>query len=99
VVKRKFVTLPGLELIALLYIENYLVKEERNSLPTIKRMKANWTGHILLRNRLLSHIIEGKIRGTRRRGRRRKQLLDDLKEARRYWKLKEEAQNLTFWRT
>jgi hypothetical protein len=25
--------------------------------------------------------------------------LDDLKEARRYWKLKEEAQDLTPWRT
>jgi hypothetical protein len=50
-------------------------------------------------NCLLKHIIEGKIRGTRRRGRRRKQLLDDLKEARRYWKLKEEAQDRTLWRT
>ena len=28
---------------------------------------------------------------TGRRGRRRKQLLDDLKEKREYWKLKEEA--------
>jgi hypothetical protein len=43
--------------------------------------------------------IKGKNSGTRRRGRRRKQLLDDLKEARRYWKLKEEAQDLTLWRT
>jgi hypothetical protein len=25
--------------------------------------------------------------------------LDDLKEARRYWKLKEEAQDRTLWRT
>jgi hypothetical protein len=71
------------------------VKEERNILHTIRRRKANWNGHILHRNCLLSHIIELKIIGTRRRGRRRKQLLDDLKEARRYWKLKEEAQNRT----
>jgi hypothetical protein len=28
-----------------------------------------------------------------------KQLLDDPKEARRYWKLKEEAQDHTLWRT
>ena len=35
--------------------------------------------------------IEGKMGGTRREGRRRKQLLDDLKERIRYWKLKEEA--------
>ena len=35
--------------------------------------------------------IEGKIGGTGREGRRRKQLLDDLKERISYWKLKEEA--------
>jgi hypothetical protein len=71
------------------------VKEERNILHTIRRRKDNWIGHILRRNCLLSHIIEGKIIGARRRGRRRKQLLDDLKKARRYWKLKEEAQDRT----
>jgi hypothetical protein len=49
----------------------------------------------LLRNSLLKHIVEGKIKGgievTGRQGRRRKQPLDDLKDARRYRKLKEEA--------
>jgi len=34
-----------------------------------------------------------------RGGRRRKQLLDDLKETRRYRKLKEEALERTPWRT
>jgi hypothetical protein len=34
-----------------------------------------------------------------RRGRSRKQPLDDLKEKRRYWKLKEEALDRTMWRT
>jgi hypothetical protein len=72
------------------------VKEERNILHTIRRRKVNWIGHILSRNCLLKYIIEGKMRGTRRRGRRRKQLLDDLKEARRYWKLKEAAQIALF---
>jgi hypothetical protein len=71
--------------------------EERNILHTISRRKANWIGHIMRRNCLLKHIIEGKIGGTRRRGRRAKQLLDDLKEARRNWKL-EEAQDRTPWR-
>jgi hypothetical protein len=33
------------------------------------------------------------------RGRRCKQLLDDLKEKRGYWKLKEEALDRTVWRT
>jgi hypothetical protein len=74
-------------------------KEERNILHTIKRRKANWIGHILRRNCLLKHVIEGKLEGriemTGRCGRRRKQLLDDLKEKRRYWKLEEEALDRT----
>ena len=36
---------------------------------------------------------------TGRRGSRRKQLLDDLKQKRIYCKLKEEALNRTLWRT
>jgi len=59
------------------------VKEERDILHTIKRRKDDWIGHILRRNCLLKHVIEGKIDGrinvTGRQGRRRKQLLDDLK--------------------
>jgi hypothetical protein len=43
--------------------------------------------------------LEGRIKVTGRRGRRCKQLLDDLKEKRRYWKLKEEALDRTLWRT
>ena len=43
-------------------------------------------GHILRRNCLLKHVIEGKIAGRievkGRRGRRREQLLDDFKETR-----------------
>jgi hypothetical protein len=81
----------------------HTVKEERNALHKIKRRKANWIGHILRRNCLLKHMIEGKLEGriemTGRRGRRSKQLLDDLKEKRRYWKLKEEALGRTLWRT
>jgi hypothetical protein len=37
------------------------VKEERTILHTIRRRKAKWIGHILHRNCLLSHIIEGKL--------------------------------------
>jgi hypothetical protein len=54
----------------------YTVKEERNIVHTIKRIKANWIGHILRRNCLLKHVIEGKLEGriemTGTRGRRRK---------------------------
>jgi hypothetical protein len=43
--------------------------------------------NMLHRNCLLNHVIEGKIRGMRRRSRRSKQLLDDFKGKRRYWNL------------
>jgi hypothetical protein len=79
------------------------VKEERNILHKIKTRKTNWIGHILRRNCLLKHATDGELERridvTRRRGRRRKQLLDDLKEKRRYWKLKEDALDRTVWRT
>jgi hypothetical protein len=39
------------------------VKENRKVLHIIKRKKANWIGHILCRNCLLKHVIEGKIKG------------------------------------
>jgi hypothetical protein len=71
-------------------------------LHEISKRKANWIGHIFRRNCLLRQVIEGKIKGeievTRRRGRRRRKLLDDLKERRGYPHLKEEALDRTMWR-
>jgi hypothetical protein len=55
----------------------------------------------LRRNCLLKHVLEGKIEGRievmGRLGRRREQLLDDLKGKRGY--LKEEALDRSVWRT
>jgi hypothetical protein len=67
------------------------VKEERNILHKIKRRKANCIGDILRTNCLLKHVIDGRIEVTGRREIRHKQLLDYIKEARGYCKLKEEA--------
>jgi hypothetical protein len=39
------------------------VKEERNILHATKRRKANWIDHVLRRNCLLKHVIEGKFEG------------------------------------
>jgi hypothetical protein len=67
----------------------------------IKYSVINWIGHILRRNCLLQRVIEGKIKGgievTGRRGRRRRKLLVDLKERRRYSHLKEESLDRTMW--
>ena len=58
------------------------VNEQRNILLEIRKRKVNWVGHILRRNCLLKQVIEGEIKGEmevrRRRGRRRRKLLDDL---------------------
>jgi hypothetical protein len=71
-------------------------------LQEIRKRKANWIGHILRRNCLIKQVIEGKIKGemevTRRRGRMRKKLLDDLKYSRGYSHLKEEALDHAMWR-
>jgi len=89
------------------YVRNvevlYTVKEGRNAHHTTKRRRANWCSHILRIKCLLKHAIEGKIEWridvTGRRGRRRKHLLDDVKEKGRYRELKEEAVDRTLWRT
>jgi hypothetical protein len=64
----------------------HTVKEERNIVHAAKGKQCSWIGHILRRNCLLKHFIkgtrEGRVEMTGGRGRRRKQLLDDLKEKR-----------------
>ena len=74
------------------------VKEQRNILHEIRKLKANWIGHILCRNCLLKQVIEGKIKGEMEVARRCKKLLDDLKDRRGYSLLKEEALDRTIWR-
>jgi hypothetical protein len=78
------------------------VQEQRNILQEIRKRKADWIGHILRRNCLLQRVIEGMIKGgievTGRRGRKRRKLLDDLKERRGHLHLKEEALDRTMWR-
>jgi len=77
-------------------------EEQKNILHEISKGKANWIGHILRGNCLLQRVIEGKIKEgievTERRGRRRRKLLDGLKERRGYCHLKEETLDCTVWR-
>jgi hypothetical protein len=78
------------------------VKEQRNILHEIRKRNANWIGHILRRNCFLQRVIEGKIQEgtevTGRQGRRRRKILDDLKEKTGYSHLKEEALDRPMWR-
>jgi len=80
----------------------FRVNKQRNILHEIRKRKANWIGHILSRNCLLKPVIEGKIKGkieeTGRRERRRKKLLDDLKDSSGYCLLNEEALDRIVWR-
>jgi hypothetical protein len=77
------------------------VKEHRNILHEIRKRKANWIRHILRRNCILQGFIKGKIQGgievTGRQGRKRRKLLDDVKERRGYSHLKEDALDRTMW--
>jgi hypothetical protein len=70
----------------------HMVKEEINILQ-------NWMDQIWRKNCLLKRVIErrteGKVKVTGIRGRRRKQLVDGLKENGRCCKMKDEALNLT----
>jgi len=76
---------------------NHVRNEQRNILHEIRKWKANWIGHILHRNCLLKQVTEGKTKGDMEVARRRKKLLDDLKDRRGYSHLKE-ALDCTMWR-
>jgi hypothetical protein len=58
-------------------------QEERNILHTVKMRRGNWIGHILYRNCLLKHVMEGKterkLEVTVRPGRSCRQLLNELR--------------------
>ena len=65
------------------------VKNDRNVLNTTNRRKANWIGDICVGIAFQNTLLKEEVKG--RRERRRKQLLDDLKETKGYCTLKEEA--------
>jgi hypothetical protein len=78
------------------------VNEQRNILDKIETSKASWIGHSLRRNCILKHVIEEKIEVSLevmgRRERRRKLLLENLKETKEYCKLEEGTPEGILWR-
>ena len=77
---------------------NECVEEKRTLLSNILYRKANWINHILRRNCLLHDAVEGQMTEVNGVGRRRTQLLDDLRNRRRYWDLKEEYEDRKRWK-
>jgi len=73
------------------------VHEEVNSLHTLKRRKSKGISHILRRNRLPKHVIQGKVENREGRERRREGPLNEFKRTRGYWKFGEEALDRTLW--
>jgi hypothetical protein len=74
------------------------IGEKRILLNNILRRKANWIDYILRRNCLLHDVTEGQMTEVKGVGRRRTQLLDDLRNKRRYWELKEEVEDRKKWK-
>ena len=64
------------------------IGEKRTLLNNIPCRKANWIGHILRKNCLHRDAIERQMTEVKLVGRRTTQLLDDLRNRRRYWELR-----------
>ncbi|KAJ4432710.1 hypothetical protein ANN_21347 [Periplaneta americana] len=67
-------------------------------LKLIRKRKRNWLGHWLRRNCLLKDALEGMENGRRVRGRRRYQIIDDIKIFGSYVETKRKAENRKDWR-
>jgi hypothetical protein len=72
--------------------------KDRNILHTIKKWKGIRIGHCLQKP-IFEGKTEGRIEPREDKKRRCKQLLDDPKRRKGYWKLKEEAQDHILRRT
>ncbi|KAJ4449638.1 hypothetical protein ANN_01042, partial [Periplaneta americana] len=72
--------------------------EERMMLKLIRKRKRNWLGHWLRRNCLLKDALEGIVNGRRVRGRRRYEMIDNIKIYGTYEETKRKAENSKDWR-
>ena len=68
------------------------------SLNNTVRRETNWVCHILRRNCLLHDAIEGQMTEVKEVGRRRTEFFDDFRNRRRFWELKEEAEDRKRWK-
>ncbi|KAJ4443704.1 hypothetical protein ANN_05379 [Periplaneta americana] len=71
--------------------------EPPGSLKASKKRKRNWLGYWLRRNWLLKDALEGMVNGRRVQGRRRYQMIDDIKIYESY-ETKRKAENRKDWK-
>ena len=74
------------------------IGKKRTLLNNILSRKTNWIGHILRIHGLVSDAIEGQMTEVKGIEIRKTQLLDDLRNRRRYWELNEEAEDRKRWK-
>ena len=75
------------------------MKEKTTRIDVIRSRKKKWIGCVE-RNGLLKETIEGRIEGKCTRGRRRINMLDEMKEKKElYGEMKERARDMVYWRT
>jgi len=73
------------------------IQEKRTLLDSIHQRKHKWLGHILRHDGLLHTILKDRIEGKRGRGRKRKQMIDDIMGKENYVIMKRTAQDQTRW--
>ena len=77
------------------------MNEKRTLIASISLRRSRWIGHIMRHESLVGHIVEGTIEGENRRGRPRKEYIQQLKEDHgftMYVELKRACQDRRFWR-
>ena len=85
-------------------MKKYCLESRSRKISYMKYVNGRRTGLVIFcietafYNGLLKERYKGEIEVTGRRGRRRRKLLDDLKERRGYSHLKEEVLDRTMWR-
>ena len=72
--------------------------EGRIELDLIKKRKRNWLGHWLRRYCLLKVAVEGMVKGKKFRGRRRYQMIDNVRINGLYEDAKRKADKRAEWR-
>ena len=56
-----------------------MVDEKRSLMNTIRQRQKNWSGHVLRSESILCTVLEGRMEGTRTRGRQSATMIDWMK--------------------